>query len=379
MNPVFCLAAGGSGGHVFPALALAGEIHRRHGKAVLLSDSRGARYCLLGKKGTPADLVVLPWQRKNFLSLIVALVRTFFGARAQLRNRHAQAVISFGGLFAIPVVMAAFSSRIPVILHEQNALMGRANRILSPFVRTIALSCAGTQKIPFIVARHKIRHTGLPLRPGLKLRAWQSPNRLIEILVIGGSQGASAFSRLIPRALALLERHYRSHFRMNQQCREEDMAGLTRKYRDIGVEAHLAPFFDDLPERMGKSHVVISRAGANSLAEILHMCRPAIIIPLPAALDNHQYVNAKLTEKTGGIFLIEEQSGDADRRLASLLKDFVDRPTILDDVVRRLYLQRDDEGEAARYLADLVPGIQPSIKPSIKPSIQPSIKQEVRS
>ncbi len=359
-----CLAAGGTGGHVFPALSLARELDRRSCPSVLLSDKSGAHFHSLRRHEVDVPLVILPFPRhRGVLSLPVRLLRLFWAARSHLRRMKANVVVGFGGMFSVPLVMAAFSLRIPIILHEQNSLIGRANRWLGFLATTIALSYHPTLRIlPF--TRRRCRHTGLPIshnlipRPyrtlkvpasGSMQKGYPARRASIHVLVVGGSQGAKVFSDLIPAALERLDKKMRGVFHFVQQCRKEDRDDLTRRYQTLGIKATLATFFDDIAAGMADAHVIISRAGANILAEIVHMQRPAIIVPFVYALDDHQGRNARFIGNAlqssreqresrqkadgdyDGPFHLVEENADAPDKIASLLAMFAREPTRLND------------------------------------------------
>jgi UDP-N-acetylglucosamine--N-acetylmuramyl-(pentapeptide) pyrophosphoryl-undecaprenol N-acetylglucosamine transferase len=260
------------------------------------------------------------------------LFKGYLKARDLLSDIEPATVIGFGGYPTIPPVMAARSLGIPTAIHEQNAVMGRANRLLSRFADRIALSFTPTKHLhPKAEARAQV--TGTPVRDAvLAYRdapyvAPEPASRLL-LLVFGGSQGAHFFAELMPRALVLMQSPFRGRLTVVQQARDEDLAELRGAYDEVGIAAHLAPFFRDLPERIATAHLVIARAGASTVAELMAIGRPCILVPLPHALDNDQLENASRLEEGGGGWCIR-QSELTPERLASELERLFTSPELL--------------------------------------------------
>src|SRR5262245_35844455 len=358
MSPSVMLAAGGTGGHLFPAFALAQELRRRSIGVDLVTDMRSDRY----DAGFPARAIYrVPSATASGKSLVGAgraawqLAR---GVRASLKllgETKPGAVVGFGGYPAFPPLVAASLRGVPTALHEQNAVLGRANRLLVRHVTAIATSFESTR---FLQGRSltKVRVTGNPVRDQVVDWATQSyrPPRQggpYSLLVFGGSQGARFFADALPPALALLPEEIRSRMFVVQQCREEDLRRVEEAYQTMSVRAHLAAFFSNLPEEMAKAHLVIGRAGASTVAELTVMGRPAILVPLPHALDNDQLQNARRLAEAGGAWCIE-QSELTPERLAEALGRLLGSPHVLAEAAAAA--KRQGRPDAVLRLADLV-------------------------
>ncbi len=350
------LAAGGTGGHMFPAEALAGELLARGHGVALITDRRGG--------GFGERLPAVETHRISAGGLagtgivgraqgVVQLGVGFFQARGLMGRLKPAVVVGFGGYASVPTVLAASLSGIPTVLHEQNAVLGRANRLLARRATRIATSFAS---IVGISASDRAVLTGNPVRPGIAALADQPyplllPNSGIQILVVGGSQGARVFSRLIPEAVALLPIELQRRLRIAQQARAEDLETARANYAKLPATVELAPFFGDMPERLRSAHLVICRSGASTVAELTAAGRPAILIPYPFATDDHQTANARALDAAGAAWLMPEAATTpamlADR-LAALAAD-PERLGRAADVARALGCR-----DAAARLADLV-------------------------
>ncbi|MGN6488313.1 MAG: undecaprenyldiphospho-muramoylpentapeptide beta-N-acetylglucosaminyltransferase [Devosia sp.] len=326
----FVLMAGGTGGHLFPAMALAQELRRRGHDIQLMTDHRVAAY---GDKFPASQTHIVPSATpsvRNPVKFVLAGCKILWGtviAFGKLSAVRPNAVIGFGGYPVFPPFLAAAFAGIPGILHEQNAVMGRANRALGRFARVIALSFAKTAKAEAFTAKSEL--VGNPVRDRVRVVA-DTPypeinaEAAIRLLVFGGSQGAGIFARLVPPAIAELPPGIRARLRVTQQCRPEDLDAVADTYRQAKVNVDLQTFFDDLPERMAASHLVISRSGASSIAELAVIGRPAILVPLPGAIDADQSNNALVMEAAGGGWIAEQATltpQSLGTRLASLLSD----------------------------------------------------------
>ncbi len=248
------------------------------------------------------------------------------------------AVVGFGGYPAFPPLVAARLRKIPTALHEQNAVLGRANRALANHVSVVATSFENT-KLLSGRARTKARMTGNPVRDQVvdwATQSYQPPpsNGPFSLLVFGGSQGARFFSDTVPAALATLRDEVRARLFVVQQCREEDLARVEEAYRQAGIRAHLAAFFANLPEEMAKAHLVVARSGASTVAELAVMGRPAIFVPLPHAIDNDQLNNARRLAETGGAWCME-QKGLTPEALAEVIGRLLAAPDDADARGRR--------------------------------------------
>jgi len=329
-SPRIVVAAGGTGGHLFPAEALAEALRRRGVDVALASDERASRYAT---SFAAADMHIIPSatvKGRDPLSLARTAVLLGSGlakAYALLGRLRPAAVIGFGGYPTLPPVGAAILRRIPSLIHDANAVMGRANRLLAPRVDAIATSFPGVGGEDPRLAR-KVHLTGNPVRPAV-LAAAQEPypalDGLLRLLVFGGSQGARIMADIVPPALEQLEPATRQRFTVVQQAREEDLARVRQTYQRLGVSADVAPFFTDLPRRIAEAHLVVSRSGAGTVAELAVIGRPAILVPLPHALDQDQRANARVLEQAGGAILLP-QDAFTPGRLASELAALAQAP-----------------------------------------------------
>ena len=352
------LAAGGTGGHLFPAFALAQELGRRAIPVDLVTDMRGDRY---GADFPARAVYRVPSATLAQRSLLGAartswmLLRGIAAAFKLLGEVRPAAVVGFGGYPAFPPLVAARLRRIPTAVHEQNAVLGRANRMLATRVDAIATSFEPTKHLEG-PARARARLTGNPVRDLVidwSAQGYQAPAREgpFSLLVFGGSQGARFFSDTLPPALALLPAEMRASLFVVQQCREEDLARVEAAYRAAGVRAHLATFFANLPEEMAKAHLVIGRAGASTVAELTVMGRPAILVPLPHAIDNDQLKNATRLAESGGAWCIEQKELTPER-LASAIGRLLGAPDMLAEAAAAA--KRQGRPDAVVRLADLV-------------------------
>ncbi len=357
------IGAGGTGGHMFPALALARELQARGQEVLLVCDARGARYVgpdlvpHLIRAGSPSGR---PLRRlQGFARLGLGLVQ----ALALLRRRRPAAVAAFGGYASVPVGLAARLLGIPLLIHEQNAVLGRANRLIARKAKVLALSFAETRGAADAHGARSVV-TGNPVRAEVVARRDQAyappePGGPLDVLVVGGSQGARILSDVLPAALARLPAPTRARIRLTQQCRPEDLERVASAYAAQGFTAELKSFFDDLPERLADAHLVISRSGASSVAELLVLGRPALLVPYRLAADDHQRANAEALVAAGAAWLIGEAELDGER-LAAKLCACLDQPGQLADIAARAHaLGRPD---AARALADAVESL---LSPSV--------------
>ena len=329
------LAAGGTGGHLFPAAALAQELARRGYDVELATDIRAEKY---GVEFPPHAIHRIPsatLTSRNPVAVAVTFWRLgmgFLEARRLLQEIQPSAVIGFGGYPTLPPIIAASTLKIPTAIHEQNAIMGRANRLLARFVDKIALSFKPT-KLLRPDAEAKARVTGIPVRDAVLVHRTSAysppvPGQRLLLLVFGGSQGAHFFSEALPPALKLLPAEMHQRLTIVQQAREEDVAELREAYKKADIAAHLAPFFRDLPERIAQTHLVIARAGASTVAELMAIGRPCLLVPLPHALDNDQLENATRLQEGGGGWCIR-QNELSPERLAKELERLFSSPEVL--------------------------------------------------
>ena len=359
--PLIVLAAGGTGGHVFPAEALAGVLLERGYRLALVTDRRGAVY-----GGTLGSLETLRIAAggiagRGGLARVRAVAEIGLGvvqARLLLRRLRPAAVVGFGGYASVPGMVAAVLAGIPTVLHEQNAVLGRANRLLAGRVGRIATSFAEVSHVDARLAP-KLVHTGMPVRAAIAaLRDTPYPtldaSGPIRLLVLGGSQGARVLSEVVPAALAGLPGGLRRRIQVAQQCRPEDLDAVTRAYAGTGIACTLQSFFADVPERLAVAHLVIGRAGASTVAELTALGRPAILVPYPFAIDDHQTANAHAIEDSGGAWLMPQDGFTAEALTARLDTLFTQPETLTRTAACAAKAGRAD---AAQRLADLVTGL----------------------
>jgi len=351
------LAAGGTGGHLFPAAALAQELQRRGYDVELATDMRAEKYGVEFPARAVHRVPSATLTSRNPFAVAMTFAKLGLGFLGALRLLNAiapRAVIGFGGYPTLPPIIAASVTRIPTAIHEQNAVMGRANRLLSRFVDRIALSFKAT-KLLSTDAEPKSRVTGTPVRDAvLSYREvpYLPPERgqRLLLLVFGGSQGARFFSEALPPALERLPAEMRERLTVVQQAREEDIDWLHDAYKKAGIAAHIAPFFRDLPERIAKAHLVVSRSGASTVAELMAIGRPCLLVPLPHALDNDQLENATRLQQGGGGWCVRQQELTRER-LARELQRLLSSPDLLAAAAARGKAMA--ETEAVTKLADL--------------------------
>jgi UDP-N-acetylglucosamine--N-acetylmuramyl-(pentapeptide) pyrophosphoryl-undecaprenol N-acetylglucosamine transferase len=350
------IAAGGTGGHMIPAHALSEELLRRGHRVTLLTDARGLRFPGLFETAERHVLDSATASGANPIAWAKAAIAIWKGTREGkriARAANADAVVGFGGYPSLPGILAGVNLGLPSVIHEQNAVLGRVNRRLQGRVSAIALTYAETARVS---ETGKARHTGNPVRDAVlaaRAEAFHAPaaGAPFRLLVVGGSQGARILGRLVPEAVALLPEADRAHLHVTQQCRPEDLSAVAEAYRAAGVEADCQTYMADLPERMAQSHLVISRAGASTMAELMVLGRPAVLIPFAAATDDHQTANASGYVKAGAGFLVPEADATA-ATLAGQLMGFMGSPEALcaaASAARGLGLP-----DAAARLADLV-------------------------
>ncbi|MGI9493696.1 MAG: UDP-N-acetylglucosamine--N-acetylmuramyl-(pentapeptide) pyrophosphoryl-undecaprenol N-acetylglucosamine transferase, partial [Geminicoccaceae bacterium] len=310
MTGPLVITAGGTGGHIFPALALASELERRGRTVALAFDERGARYLTDDKEafiiqaGSPSGSLSKRW------SGMIKLGRGLAQSWWWLKRQRPAAVACFGSYASVPIGMAAGFLRLPILVHEQNAVLGRANRMIARRAGGLALTFAETRHAEMVAEEQRVL-TGNPVRSEIMAHlgdAYRLPGEgePIEILVIGGSQGARALSDILPVAMGRLSGRERSRIRLVQQCRPEDLERVEQAYKSLGFKAELKEFFHDLPARLAKAHLIISRAGASSVAEMLVLGRPSILIPLPSSLEGDQLANAEVVAAADAGWLMQE-------------------------------------------------------------------------
>ena len=354
------LAAGGTGGHLFPAAALAAALRARGAEVELATDDRALKYDqnfpARAIHGFPAATTTSAGVLSK-ASAVITLGSGVVAALMKLGRIRPRAVVGFGGYPTVPPLVAASILHIPTILHEQNAVMGRANKFLSSRVTLIAtgfpnLKGAGAE------TRAKIRHTGNPVRPTV-LAAAATPYAALEgaplkLLVTGGSQGARVMSDIVPAALALLRAEERDRIQLTQQARGEDKARVSAACAQMNLSAEIAEFFPDLPQRMADAHLVIGRAGASTVSELAVVGRPAVLVPFPYALDQDQAANAATLAEAGAAIVLP-QIEFTPERLAGILSGMIAVPAKLADMAKAA--KAVGIPDAADRLAELVLGV----------------------
>lgn len=307
------LATGGTGGHVFPAEALAGELEARGVPFALVTDSRGRQWQgALSRRPIHYIRSASPTgslQRR--LLAFFALGVGLFDAWKALGRIGPSAVVGFGGYASVPTMMAARLRRLPAMLHEQNAVLGKANRMALGGASRVATSFSRTRYLAEGDGRTRL--VGNPVREpvrALRHSPYRPPGegRVIDLLVFGGSQGAASFGQVVPDTILSLPAPVRARLRIVQQCRPEDLDRVRTAYVRAGVIAELAAFFADLPQRLAGAHLVIGRSGASTVAELAAIGRPSILVPYPHAADDHQAANAQALEAAGGCIVIPHDS-----------------------------------------------------------------------
>ena len=376
----FVLAAGGTGGHMVPAHALAAELRSRGHGVLLITDDRGARFPGLFEN---VPVHILPAGRLGggpigWLKALRSVIAGRGQAKRLYREHRPDAVVGFGGYPAFPALLAASSMRIPTVLHEQNAVLGRVNRLLAGEAEAIGTAYdqverlkRGNQGKAVLVGnpvRDSVRKLGeLPFPPFDEVAP-------LKILVTGGSQGATVLGEIVPEGLGLLQPSLRRRLQIVQQCRPDDIERVRRRYAELGIPAELTTYIEDMPEKLADAHLVIGRAGASTIAELTAAGRPAILIPYPAATDDHQTANAREMTAAGGARTIQQTDFTPDV-LARQIEAMAADPVALNNAAARAMAV--GRPHAARDLADLVERIGGGLAPvAVGPALTPRVKAE---
>lgn len=350
------LAAGGTGGHMFPAVALGEALIARGHRVVFATDPRGKRY-VDDIEGAEARLIPSASPSRGGLigkgTFMFTLARGAWASTRLLRKLNAQLAVGFGGYASFPISFMALRQGLPVVLHEQNGYLGLANRKLAARVSAIATSFPEVKAIPSGV---RVEETGNPVRQtfiDLHGRPYPAPDGggEVRLLVLGGSQGARIFSDVVPAAMALLDETDRKRIHLTQQCREEDLDRTRTAYADLGMVAVLKSFFDNVPELVSRTHLMICRSGAGTVSEALVAGLPAVYVPYPFAADNHQFHNAQQVADRGAGWLMG-QDDFTPEALAERLKALLADPAQLDAAAAAA--TNIAKPDAAARLADLV-------------------------
>lgn len=325
------LTAGGTGGHVYPADALATELEARGFDVMLFTDTRGLNN-YKGKLGEIENKAIYSGSvvGKSAATKVFSLLKVGLGviqASYHLLKKRPACVVGFGGYASFPTAVAAVFLRIPLIIHEQNSVMSRTNRILAPFAKDIAQSFRKVKNTP---ANASSFLSGMPVRSSIAAlyKNDYSPaqsGEQLPMIVLGGSQGAKVFADVVPEAFKLLPPEKRKMFKIYQQCRKDDLKNLEGKYLQNGCDAVVCPFFDNMPELYRKCKFIISRSGASSVYEIAAAGLPSILVPLPTSADNHQYYNAEEFDEAGAGIVLKQSDFTAER-LKQILEEFLENP-----------------------------------------------------
>ncbi len=351
------LATGGTGGHVFPAQALSERLQAEGYKLALITDRRGDAY-----KGTLGALethtisagAVSGRSKLGKIKAVFKLVKGYIQARKILKRLNPDVVVGFGGYPSVPTMLAATRLKLKTVIHEQNAVLGRANRMLAPFVNKIAASFEATSMMK--EAEHsKAIWTGNPVRPEMAALNHKPYTPItdskINILIVGGSQGAAIFGDVVPAAMGLLPKDLRDKLSITQQVRKEQQDDVHNKYASIGMNPEIAAFISDMPAQLEKAHLVICRSGASTIAELATAGRPSILVPYMHAIDDHQTANSARICDAGGAWMIPQQDFTAEI-LAERLQSLISNPVMLTHAA--IAAKKIGQPEAGARLADLV-------------------------
>jgi UDP-N-acetylglucosamine--N-acetylmuramyl-(pentapeptide) pyrophosphoryl-undecaprenol N-acetylglucosamine transferase len=358
-NRNIVLCAGGTGGHLFPAQALAKELSAMGWVVHLATDTRVRHFVA---DFDPAQTHIIksatiggrnPF---NMVKSVFDLGLGYWQARALMKKLKPACVVGFGGYPTLPPVMAARARKIPILLHEQNAVMGRANRFLASKAQAIAMGFAAGNREKGADMREKVRVLGNPVRSEVldASQIIQSPRKILDpfnLLVFGGSQGAQFFSSVLPAAIRLLDDELRSGLDLVQQARSEDELDLRSALADLGVKSQVAQFFSPMAERIARADFVVSRAGASTVSELAVIGRSSILVPYPFALDHDQAMNAAEMERAAGCKVID-QADLTPQRLADELKYAITHPQALDQMAKNA--KQTGKPKAAKEFARLV-------------------------
>jgi len=356
-GPTIVLSAGGSGGHLYPAQALAAELVRRGASIVVMTDARGTQYPSFFPDAAIEIVPAAAFSDRSIIRLMTApfeIVAGIVTALAKLLRIRPSAIVGFGGYPSVPVMVAACLARFPTAILAPDAVVGRANRLVANHVRVIAGGLPLKRFLPKDMS--KVVYTGNPVRPDVVALSgapyeMPEPQGPFRLLVFGGSQGARALSELVPAGIGLLAPELRSRLDVVQQCRPEDIEQVRAAYASSGVRAELAAFFTDLPSRMARAHLVIGRSGVGTVSELMVIGRPAILVPLPHALDDNQTPNADVFAEAGGGWRVS-QSELTPQKLSEMLTNALSDPS---DLARRARAAHTlAKPDAAQRLADVV-------------------------
>jgi len=374
----FVLAAGGTGGHMVPAHALAAELKSRGHGVLLITDDRGARFPGLFE-GVPVHILPAGRMRGGPIAWLKALGSVVKGrgeAKRLYREHKPDAVVGFGGYPAFPSLLAASAMHVPTVLHEQNAVLGRVNRLLAGEAEAIGTAY---DEVDRLKPKHKSKSVlvGNPVREAVaRLGELPFPPfdefAPLKILITGGSQGATVLGEVVPDGLGMLQPSLRRRLQVVQQCRPDDIERVRKTYAELGIPAELTTYIEDMPDKLADAHLVIGRAGASSLAELTVAGRPAILIPFPSATDDHQTANAREITRAGGARTIQ-QADFTPEVLARQIEALAMDPVALNNAAERA--MSVGRPHAARDLADLVERVGNGLSPlAVGPVLTPRVQ-----
>lgn len=355
-KPLAIVAAGGTGGHLFPAEALARELSERGWEIVLASDARGAAYAENFPAKERLSLEAATFKKTDPIGMVRAALKIAAGiwqARQAFKRLKPWAVIGFGGYPSYPALMAALSRKDVTLIHEQNSVLGRSNRQLAAKVDAVACAFPVLRMAPPEL-EGKVQVVGNPVRPEIRALydvPYPEVDKTIRILVTGGSQGAKILSETVPKALALLPVSIRINLRVEQQTRLEQVAEAEAIYKGADIDAEIAPFFSDMAARLGRAHIFIGRAGASTCCELAVAGKPSILVPLKIAMDDHQTWNAEVLKEAKGAVVVAEDDFTPER-LVEEIRAMIEGASLLP--VRAKAARSVARPDAARLLADLV-------------------------
>jgi UDP-N-acetylglucosamine--N-acetylmuramyl-(pentapeptide) pyrophosphoryl-undecaprenol N-acetylglucosamine transferase len=355
-KPLAVVAAGGTGGHMFPAEALARELTDRGWDVVLASDKRGAAFAANFPTIERLSLDAATFKKSDPIGMARAAIKIGLGimqARKAFKRLKPWAVIGFGGYPSYPALMAALGRKDITLIHEQNSVLGRSNRQIVKQVDAVACAFPVLRMAPAEM-EGRVQVVGNPVRPDIRAlydESYPAINPVIHILVTGGSQGAKILSETVPQALALLPVSLRINLHVEQQTRADQLEMAAKIYRDAEIDAEVAPFFTDMAERLRRAHIVIGRAGASTVCELAVAGKPSILIPLKIAADDHQTYNAEVLKAAKAAVVIREDDVTAEK-LCSEIRALIEGAALLP--MRAGAAKSVARPDAAKLLADLV-------------------------
>lgn len=344
----FIIATGGTGGHIFPAITLLEKLRMRGHECLIVADDRFLNF----RKSLPKDIeyktIATGSVSGSLLKKLLSIIKIEWGifqALFIILRYKPKMVISFGGYVSFPTMVAALLTRTPLFIHEQNAVIGKSNRVLLKWADIISVAFYRTGKI-YQHKCNKLYITGNPVRADIidirgKKYPKITPSSKIKILILGGSQGAKILSKILPEAIKCLDGDLKKRIEIFQQCRAEDLDHLCEEYKKSNIKANVDVFFNDMAEKLSEANLVICRSGAGTVSELIAAGRPAIFVPLPSAADNHQYFNAEAVSDNFASWIIEQKDFTA-KSLSNLLSELFGDPSLLSKAAEQMRSQFND-------------------------------------